>query len=79
MATPYEKAQNGLALIKSAIVEYLEANPNGARNADIGRELGIHEGYARHHGHIPRTALEYLRREGKVSQEKGKLWRVRRG
>jgi DNA-binding IclR family transcriptional regulator len=74
---PYEKAQQGLALIKSAIIEYLKTQPDGVRNADLARELGIHEGYAaRHNGHISRTALECLRREGKVRQGRDKLWRL---
>jgi len=43
----YEKAQEGLALIKQAVVDLLNENPQGLRNVDIASALGIrseHEG-----------------------------------
>ena len=43
----YEKAQEGLALMKQAVVDLLNEYPEGLRNVDIASALGIrsdHEG-----------------------------------
>lgn len=36
-----QKATMGLALIKEAILEHLEGNKEGLRNADLARDLGL--------------------------------------
>jgi len=48
------------------------------RNADIGRALGIHAGHVEHEGHIPRTLLALMEKEGVVQQDpQTKLWTIR--
>lgn len=36
-----QKATMGLALIKEAMLDHLEANKEGLRNADLARDLGL--------------------------------------
>lgn len=77
--TPYEKAQTGLTLIKSAIhALLLESGAEGLKNSEIGRRLGIYGGHEGHEGHISRTLLAQLEAEGLVTQDKGnKTWSLR--
>lgn len=76
----YAEAQRAMATLKSAIYSVLlDAAPEGLRNVDIGKSLGIHAGHARHEGHIPRTLLAIMESEGVVVQDsKTRLWRLRR-
>ena len=70
----YETAQHAIAMLKSAVYGLLlDAGPEGLRNVDIGKSLGIHAGHARHTGHIPRVLLAIMEGEGVVVQD-GKLW-----
>jgi hypothetical protein len=77
--TPYEKAQTGLTMIKSAIhVLLLSAGEEGLKNSEIGRRLGIYGGHEGHEGHISRTMLAHLEAEGLVKQDKDKkTWSIR--
>ena len=43
---PQAKAQQGLGLLKQAILETIEANPDGITNAEIADALGIRSDYA---------------------------------
>lgn len=75
MKTSYEKAQNGITLLKAAVYEMLlEAGNQGIRNVDIGKRLGIYAGHIGHEGHIPRTILELLKSEGVADQNADKRW-----
>lgn len=75
MDTPYFKAQHGMVLIKDAVYTLLkESFPNGLRNVDIGKSLGIYGGHKRHEGHISRTILEMMHSEGVIEQREDKLW-----
>ena len=68
-----------MAELKTAVYSLLRAGPvAGLRNADIGRALGIYAGHVEHEGHIPRTLLALMEREGVVQQHpETKLWTVR--
>lgn len=75
--TSYEKAQIAIAQLKGAIYEILQNtnNPNGLKNVEIGKKLGIYMGHIGHEGHISRTCLELMKNEGLVKQdEESKLW-----
>lgn len=75
METPYFKAQHGITLIKDGVYILLRDNfPNGLRNVDIGKSLGIYSGHKGHEGHISRTVLEMMRSEGVIEQREDKLW-----
>lgn len=75
METPYHKAQYGITLIKDAVYIILkETYPNGLRNVDIGKRLGIYSGHVKHEGHISRTILEMMQAEGVIEQKQDKLW-----
>lgn len=78
---PYQKAQRAIADLKSAIHGLLSTNPQGLKNAEIGKRLGIymgHSGEGRHLGHIPRTLLEVMATEGTVEHiADSKLWSLK--
>ena len=65
----YERAQIGVAQVKSAIFELLEQNKDCLTNAEIGRSLGIYFGHEGHEGHIPRSLISLMEREGAVYQD----------
>ena len=79
MDDAYSLAQRAMADLKSAVYALLKHSPqDGMRNADIGRALGIHAGHIEHEGHIPRTLLAIMEKEGVVKQDsQSKLWSLR--
>ncbi len=79
MHDAYAKAQLAMANMKAAIYTLLQyGHQTGMRNADIGRALGIHAGHVEHEGHIPRTLLALMEKEGVVKQDpQTKLWSLR--
>lgn len=78
---PYSLAQRAMADLKAAIYLLLQNGPpGGMRNAEIGRALGIYAGHVEHEGHIPRTLLALMEREGVVEQDpESKRWILRAG
>jgi hypothetical protein len=75
----YRRAQRAIAELKSAAVDLLAtAGPEGFRNAQVGRLLGIYQGHVRHQGHISRTILEMLQADG-IAEQKGQggPWQIR--
>lgn len=76
----YADAQRAIATLKSAIyMVLLDAGPEGMKNVEIGKALGIHAGHARHEGHIPRTLLAIMEGEYVTEQDPAsKIWRLRR-
>ena len=79
MNEAYAVAQRAMADLKAAVYLLLKSGPaSGLRNADIGRALGIHAGHIEHEGHIPRTLLALMEREGVVQQHpESKLWSLK--
>lgn len=80
MTEPYAIAQRAMADLKAAVYLLLKNGPaEGMRNADIGRALGIYAGHVEHEGHIPRTLLALMEKEGVVVQDsETKLWTVKK-
>jgi hypothetical protein len=75
---PYALAQAAIAQLKSAIHLLLAESPDGLKNVEIGRLLGILTGHIGHEGHIPRTLLAIMEAEAVVEQDPAtKLWRLR--
>jgi len=79
MESPYYLAQRAMSDLKVAIHALLEdAPPDGLTNAQIGRTLGIYAGHIEHEGHIPRTLLALMEKEGVVQQDPAsKKWMIR--
>jgi hypothetical protein len=75
----YRLAQHAMADLKAAVYSLLEgAPPEGLTNAQIGRSLGIYAGHVEHEGHIPRTLLALMEKEGVVQQSSAtKRWTLR--
>ena len=77
MTEAYLLAQRALADLKAAIHMTLKNGPReGLRNADVGRLLGIYAGHEGHEGHIPRTLLAFMEKEGVVEQSDKMLWKL---
>ena len=76
----YMQAQTAMATLKAAVrTVLLCGSQDGMKNAEIGRTLGIYSGHVDHEGHISRTVLAMMEREGVVEQnETTKKWRLRR-
>ncbi len=75
----YAIAQSAIADLKSAIHLIMNTNDSiGLKNAEIGRTLGIYAGHIKHEGHISRTLLAIMEKEGVVEQnEETKLWNLK--
>ena len=76
----YHLAQRAVTDLKQAVLEVIINGPErGISNAELGKNLGIHEGHVGHEGHITRTILSMLEEEGVVKQEdESKLWKLKR-
>ena len=76
-----ELAQAGLRQIEDAILRLLDANPQGLRNVDIARALGLSfEFSGKYKNHITHGTLGSLETRGLVSRdENGKLFFSRNG
>lgn len=79
MCSPYQLAQRAMADLKSAVYAVLQDSPeDGLTNAEIGRGLGIYAGHIEHEGHISRTLLALMEKEGVVHQDQmTKRWTLR--
>ena len=65
----YLLAQTAMAQLKAAVHMVLSQAPaEGLKNSDIGRALGIYPGHVKHEGHVPRTLLAIMEKEGVVVQ-----------
>jgi hypothetical protein len=80
MRDAYQLAQRAVADLKAAVYALLAVAPGeGLTNAEIGRSLGIYTGHVEHEGHIPRTLLALMEKEGVVVQGPAtKRWSIRR-
>ena len=77
--TPYALAQTAMAQLKSSVYLLLQSHPDGMKNSEIGRSLGIYMGHVKHEGHISRTILTLMESEGVVEQDqKSKIWKLSR-
>ena len=76
----YALAQAAMASLKASVRTGLLYGPTeGMKNAELGRTLGIYSGHVDHEGHISRTILALMEREGVVEQDENtKKWRLRR-
>lgn len=62
-----EKAQIGLEFLKTAILEFIRANPTGIANADAASLLGLRSDYrGRQKDYLSYSVLGLLLREGKI-------------
>jgi hypothetical protein len=69
--THSEKAQAGLKQVKEAILGFLHDHPNGATNAEIGRELGLESDFeGENHNYLCWSVIGLLVNEGSVRYER---------
>ncbi|MCL4526704.1 MAG: GIY-YIG nuclease family protein [Gammaproteobacteria bacterium] len=62
-----EKAQIGLELLKAAVLELAQANPDGITNSDASKSLGLQSDYAGgSKDYLAWSVLGLLMREGKM-------------
>lgn len=69
----YERAQMGLELIKSAIMELAKANPKGIKNSDAAKYLGLQSDYGGgSKDYLSYSILGILMKEGKIERNEKK-------
>ena len=69
----YEKAQMGLGLIKSAIMEFAKANPSGITNSDASKYLGLQSDYGGgSKDYLAYSVLGLLMKEGRMARTEKK-------
>ncbi len=69
----YEKAQMGLELIKSAVMELAKANPDGIKNADAAKYLGLQSDYGGgSKDYLSYSLLGILMKEGRIERNEKK-------
>lgn len=72
-----EKAQIGLDLLKAAVLELAQANPNGIKNSDASKTLGLQSDYAGgSKDYLAWSILGLLMREGRVVRGEQKKHRA---
>ncbi|WP_321348790.1 GIY-YIG nuclease family protein [Halopseudomonas oceani] len=65
----YEKAQMGLELLKAAVLELAKANPDGIKNSDAAKYLGLQSDYGGgSKDYLSYSLLGLLMKEGRVGR-----------
>lgn len=69
----YEKAQMGLELLKSAVMELAKANPNGISNSDAAKYLGLQSDYGGgSKDYLSYSVIGLLMKEGRLRRNEHK-------
>jgi hypothetical protein len=69
----YEKAQMGLGLLKSAVLELARANPRGIGNSDAAKYLGLQSDYGGgSKDYLSYSVIGLLMKDGKLVRRDGK-------
>ena len=67
---PQELAQSGLKQIKESILQFLEAHPDGLRNVDIARGLGLSSDFrGSYRNYMTYTILTSLMGQGRINRD----------
>jgi hypothetical protein len=74
----YDLAQEGILLLKGAIIRVLADHPEGLKNSDIGRRLGVNADFlADQQGWFQYTVLKIMELERTVEQVRSRgPWRL---
>jgi len=65
----YEKAQMGLEILKSAVMELAKANPDGIKNSDAAKYLGLQSDYGGgSKDYLSYSILGILMKEGRIER-----------
>ena len=69
----YEKAQMGLELLKSAVMELAKANPSGIKNSDAAKYLGLQSDYGGgSKDYLSYSILGILMKDGRLTRNQRK-------
>ncbi|GAA3527266.1 GIY-YIG nuclease family protein [Zobellella aerophila] len=69
----YEKAQMGLGILKSAVMELAKANPEGIKNSDAAKYLGLQSDYGGgSKDYLSYSILGILMKEGRMMRNEKK-------
>ncbi len=69
----YEKAQMGLDILKSAVMELAKANPEGIKNSDAAKYLGLQSDYGGgSKDYLSYSLLGLLMKEGRMERNEKK-------
>jgi uncharacterized protein len=73
-----EKAQEGLKLIKSAILTEVKSSEKGLKNQEIAKALGLESNMrGKHENYLTWSVLGLLEAEAKVVQGEKKRWQIK--
>lgn len=73
-----EKAQEGLKLIKSAMLSAIKSSEKGLKNQELAKALGLESNMrGKHENYLTWSILGLLEAEGKVEQGEKKRWQVK--
>ena len=68
-------AQEGLRNIQNAILNVLESEPQGVKNAEIADRLGLRSSIrGGHKNYLTYSVLGILMKDGRVTQNEAKRW-----
>ena len=69
--TPQQQSQRALQLLKQAVLDYLQSQPDGVTNADVARSLKLESDFqGQQKNYLSWSVLGLLVNEGKVRFEK---------
>ena len=68
----YEKAQMGLNILKSAVMELAKANPDGIKNSDAAKYLGLQSDYGGFKDYLSYSILGILMKEARMERNEKK-------
>lgn len=65
--TATEKSNEGLALLKEALIDYLAKHPEGVGNSDLARDLGLESDFqGKQKNYLSWSVIGLLVNEGRV-------------
>jgi len=74
----YEKSQFGLDFLKQAILEFIEANPNGIKNSECAHLLNLHsDNDGKQKNYLTYSVLGLLMRENKIEKTKNGRYKIK--
>lgn len=74
----YEKAKLGLQFIKEAILEFLQVNPKGIKNAEFARYLGLQSNNAgKQKDYLTYSILGLLMQENRIKKNKNGVYQIK--
>ena len=73
-----QKSQFGLRFLKEAILEFIEANPDGIKNSEFAHLLNLHsDNNGKQKDYLTYSVLGILMRENKIQKDKAGRYKIK--